>query len=87
MLQALASVGCVLKWLESVRGGRLNKALLHILQSEPSDCVLTFIYPISLTSGLHKDGSGVVSPAPVLQALVWHGWAVNQQQQVRVCGN
>lgn len=36
VLQALASVGCVLKWLESVHGGRFNKALLHILQSEPS---------------------------------------------------
>lgn len=95
VLQALASTGSVLEWLEVVQGGRLTTALEHILQREvfePTCTVLKLIVGdaaytqctcfMKWFSGLREGDRGVASPAPVLKALIWHGWSLDYQQQV-----
>lgn len=40
VFQALASVGSVLKWLESLHGGRMTAALQRTLQCEASKVLI-----------------------------------------------
>lgn len=47
VLQALASTGCVLEWLESVHGSRLTAALQHTLQCEESCSDAVVLYKMA----------------------------------------
>lgn len=96
MIQALATLPRLREWLgkavEKHRcrlGSALDEMLrgMHIIKYTTSICLSECVqnnYNYLSFLVLNEDSDAVQSPYTVLQALMWHCWSIDSQQQVSI---